>query len=353
MDRHAERPAHEGARASSPSSAATPYRQLTRFLTAWNIDALSQAARPAPRGGRGSRRSRRSRSFSNSAPTRFSPTTITRATSPGWSSMRRSSRPSARTRRTKTKVRLQSGLRSVHHAARRRRDEEARDVQRRLQGLENALPIDAKYRNPKLGASPRSASSTSSSAAGDGNRGVQTAAYNLPNDERVIKEKGTKRVMLKNVQQAKFEKMLMPIAASRCRPPTRQRVIRRVLHPHPDARADARPRSAPGVTAERPSVRHRAQGHLQRHRGSQGRHLRPVGAAATRRQRRRLGRHRADDVHDVSRVDVRSIRFGINESHGKGIALQVNYLLDNGAVRRQRGRHVRVVTARSATASRS
>ena len=48
--------------------------------------------------------------------------------------------------------------------------------------------------------------------AGDANRGVQTAAFNLPNDERVVKEKGTKRVMLKNVQEAKFDKVLLPIA---------------------------------------------------------------------------------------------------------------------------------------------
>ena len=50
-------------------------------------------------------------------------------------------------------------------------------------------------------------------SSGDGNRGVQTAAYNLPNDERVVQEKGSKRVMLKNVQEAKFDKVLLPIAA--------------------------------------------------------------------------------------------------------------------------------------------
>ena len=37
-------------------------------------------------------------------------------------------------------------------------------------------------------------------AAGDGNRGVQTIAFNLPNDERVVREKGAKRVMLRNLQ---------------------------------------------------------------------------------------------------------------------------------------------------------
>jgi hypothetical protein len=41
---------------------------------------------------------------------------------------------------------------------------------------------------------------------------VQTAAFNLPNDERVMEEKGSKRVMLKNIQEAKFNKVLEPIS---------------------------------------------------------------------------------------------------------------------------------------------
>ena len=49
-------------------------------------------------------------------------------------------------------------------------------------------------------------------SAGDANRGVQTAAFNLPNDERIAKEMGTKRTMLKNVQEAKFAKVLVPIS---------------------------------------------------------------------------------------------------------------------------------------------
>ena len=66
-------------------------------------------------------------------------------------------------------------------------------------------------------------------AAGDGNRGVQTAAYNLPNDERVIREKGSKRVMLKNMQEAKFQKVLVPISKvvlSRGRPDAASRSTR-------------------------------------------------------------------------------------------------------------------------------
>src|SRR5437762_9867262 len=81
-----------------------------------------------------------------------------------------------------------------------------------LQDLENNLPIDPKYRNPKLGALAPIVVVNEIFAAGDGNRGVQTAAFNLPNDERVIREKGSKRVMLKNVQDAKFAKTLLPIS---------------------------------------------------------------------------------------------------------------------------------------------
>ena len=50
-------------------------------------------------------------------------------------------------------------------------------------------------------------------ASGDGAHGITTAAYNLPNDERVVQQKGSKRVMLKNVQQAKFRTVLIPIAS--------------------------------------------------------------------------------------------------------------------------------------------
>src|SRR4030095_15806635 len=84
-----------------------------------------------------------------------------------------------------------------------------------LQGLEDALPIDPKYRHPKLGALAPIRVVNVVFSAGDGNRGVQTAAYNLPNDERVVNEKGSKRVMLKNNQEAKFSKVLVPIAAVR------------------------------------------------------------------------------------------------------------------------------------------
>src|SRR5262249_20262615 len=74
-----------------------------------------------------------------------------------------------------------------------RDDAESKKLQifdKELQALENALPIDPKLRNPKLGALAPISVVNVVFTAGDANRGVQTAAYNLPNDERVIREKG-------------------------------------------------------------------------------------------------------------------------------------------------------------------
>ncbi len=81
-----------------------------------------------------------------------------------------------------------------------------------LQEIENNLPIDPQYRNPKLGAAAPIRVVDEIISAGDGAHGVQTAAYNLPNDDRVVQQKGSKRVMLKNVQEAKFRSVLLPIA---------------------------------------------------------------------------------------------------------------------------------------------
>ncbi|HVF66703.1 MAG TPA: hypothetical protein VM914_03515, partial [Pyrinomonadaceae bacterium] len=58
-----------------------------------------------------------------------------------------------------------------------------------LQELEDNLPIDARYRNPKLGAASPIRVVNVVYSSGEGNSGVQTAAFNLPNDERVVHEK--------------------------------------------------------------------------------------------------------------------------------------------------------------------
>jgi hypothetical protein len=81
-----------------------------------------------------------------------------------------------------------------------------------LPAMEKNLPIPAQYKNPRRGTESPVAVIDVVHAAGDIKAGVHAVAYNLPNDERVREAKGSKKVMLKNITRAKYEKILVPIA---------------------------------------------------------------------------------------------------------------------------------------------
>jgi hypothetical protein len=81
-----------------------------------------------------------------------------------------------------------------------------------LTDIEKNLPLDEKHKNYKRGSESPIVVANEVFTAGDTKAGVQTLAFNLPNDERVRQAKGSKKVMLKNVHEAKFEKLLKPIA---------------------------------------------------------------------------------------------------------------------------------------------
>ena len=204
-----------------------------------------------------------------------------------------------------------------------------------LQGLENALPIDPKYRNPKLGALAPIRVVNVVFTAGDANSGVQTAAFNLPNDERVVKEKGTKRVMLKNVQEAKFRMVLQPIARVAL-PAAEQKdvsfdaffthiLMHELMHglgPH-GISVGGRPTTVRQELKDTYSTIEEAKADVSglwalKQLADQGR----IDPAITRTM-----------YTTFLASAFRSIRFGINEAHGRGIAIQLNSFLDNGAFR--------------------
>lgn len=85
-------------------------------------------------------------------------------------------------------------------------------VAQHLNELENNLPIKDEYKNFSRGASSPVKVVQEVFSAGDTKAGVQTLAFNLPNDERVREAKGSKKVMLKNIAEAKFNKIYLPIA---------------------------------------------------------------------------------------------------------------------------------------------
>lgn len=80
-----------------------------------------------------------------------------------------------------------------------------------LNEMEANLPIDDQYKNFNRGTSSPIKVVQEIFSAGDTKAGVQTTAFNLPNDERVREAKGSKKVMLKNVARAKYDKCWIPI----------------------------------------------------------------------------------------------------------------------------------------------
>jgi len=78
--------------------------------------------------------------------------------------------------------------------------------------MERNLPIEDKYKNFNRGTDSPISVVDVVYVGGDSKAGVQTIAFNLPNDERVREAKGSKKVMLKNISWAKYEKILVPIA---------------------------------------------------------------------------------------------------------------------------------------------
>ncbi len=202
-----------------------------------------------------------------------------------------------------------------------------------LQEIENNLPIAAKYKNSKLGTLSPIRVVDEVYVGGEARAGVQTAAFNLPNDERVTREKGSKRVMLKNVQQAKFNSILTPIASV------------------------AIDKGQQALIAFEPFFTHILAHELMHGLGPHS--LTLNGRQTTVRQEMK----ELSSAFEEAKADIaglfalqylidkgivepgteqqmyvtylagifRSVRFGLNEAHGKGMALQFNYLSDEKA----------------------
>jgi len=80
-----------------------------------------------------------------------------------------------------------------------------------LPEFERNLPLPDEHKNMKRGSESPLAVVDQVGSGGDARPGVQTVAFNLPNDEVVREQKGSKKVLLRNVMQAKFEQILLPI----------------------------------------------------------------------------------------------------------------------------------------------
>ncbi|MBT3182054.1 MAG: peptidase [Deltaproteobacteria bacterium] len=203
-----------------------------------------------------------------------------------------------------------------------------------LDDMEQHLPIADKYKG--VGRSLKSPIIVAQEiyTAGDTRAGVQTLAFNLPNDERVRKEEGSKKVLLKNVQTAKFKKVLKPIA-------------KKVLHSKDLADVDYEAFFAHTLLHE---VSHGiGPGEITKggKRTTVNKELKDLYSVIEEAKADTLGAYNGVYLikkglypKDFEKVMwptylagmFRSVRFGINEAHGGANAIQFSYLLEKGAV---------------------
>ncbi len=202
-----------------------------------------------------------------------------------------------------------------------------------LQELEDNLPIESRYRNPKLGASSPIRVVDEVFASADGNHGVQTAAFNLPNDEQVVKEKGSKRVMLKNVQEAKFNKTLIPISKVAIDPAQQSQISFDAFFTHILAHELMHGIGPHNITVDGKQTTVRQQlKELYSAIEEAKADITGLWALQYLVDKGVLDRKMERDMYTTYLASsFRSVRFGITEAHGKGQALQFNYLLDEGA----------------------
>ena len=208
----------------------------------------------------------------------------------------------------------------------------------RLQDLEDHLPIDHEYRNPKLGSAAPIKVVNEIFCAGDANHGVQTAAYNLPNDEEITRAKGTKRVMLKNVQEAKFQKVLLPISKQVLSPAAQKHVSFEAFFTHilmHELMHGLGPHEAPPGSQK--TVREalgNTYGTLEEAKAD----ISGLWALQQLVDKGALPKSLEQSMYSTFLASAfRTLRFGLNEAHGRGQALQLNYLLDKGAFRKIAG----------------
>ncbi|KHK90518.1 dipeptidyl-peptidase 3 family protein [Novosphingobium malaysiense] len=202
-----------------------------------------------------------------------------------------------------------------------------------LRDMEANLPIEDRYKNFQRGFASPIAVAEQVHGGGDNVPGVQTIAFNLPNDERVREAKGAKKVILSNVLGAKFERILKPMGALVLQPDQAGLVAKKYMQ-YETLFHELSHSLGPGtitVNGQTTTV---------------DKMLKEQGSALEEAKADVAGVWNILLMMDKGEIPVgekpqlfatyftgifRSVRFGAVEAHGKGAALQYAYLRDHGA----------------------
>ncbi|WP_239804883.1 dipeptidyl-peptidase 3 family protein [Croceicoccus hydrothermalis] len=202
-----------------------------------------------------------------------------------------------------------------------------------LRDMEANLPIEDRYKNFSRGFESPIAVAEQIHGGGDNVPGVQTIAFNLPNDERVREAKGAKKVILSNVLGAKYDRILSPMAPLVLMPQQAGMVARKYMQlstlfhelSHSlgpgTITVDGRQTTVNEELRDQYSALEEAKADVM-----------GVWNLLYMMERGELPAAEKSQLFATYMAGIfRSVRFGVQEAHGKGAALQYGYLKDKGA----------------------
>lgn len=200
-----------------------------------------------------------------------------------------------------------------------------------LPGLQRGLPVDERYKREEPGSDAQLGAYDLVYVAGDGGAGSKTIAINLPNDEQVQLEKGTRRLQIKNAMRAKFDTVLAPIADALIAPDQRRHVTFDAFFAntmfHEVAHGLGIKNTVDGTGTVRAALQEQASWLEEGKADILGLYM--ITAL-----------HESGELGDVDLMDnyvtffasvFRSIRFGAASAHGRANLVRFNFFAENGA----------------------
>ena len=202
-----------------------------------------------------------------------------------------------------------------------------------LPALQDGLPVPGDYKQETPGANSDLGAYDAIYYAGDCNAGSKTIAINLPNDEEVQLQKGTRRLQLKNAMRAKFDKILLPIAGMLIAEDQRQHITFDAFFGNTMFHEVAHGLGIKNTITGRGTVREALKNHASSLEEGKADVLGLYMVTSLSEQGEWDGDMMNHYVTFFTSI-FRSIRFGLSSAHGRANLIRFNYFKEKGAFTR-------------------
>lgn len=203
-----------------------------------------------------------------------------------------------------------------------------------LPGLQRGLPVEEQFKRETPGSNSDLNAYDAVYYAGEANSGAKTIAINLPNDEQVQLQKGTRRLQLKNAMRAKFDNILVPIARELIAPDQLQHITFDAFFENTMFHEVAHGLGIKNVVSGSGTVREALK---ERYGGLEEEKADVLGLYMVA-QLNRQGELGQEDVRNNYVTFLaglfRSVRFGASDAHGRANMATFNFLAEQGAFTR-------------------